>query len=118
MKFYSKLCNNKPSVALQTHHSRISSRLYSASLRIVSFKASLGYLSKILSQKKNFFVAINLVGQRHLKLKGLYEMGLWGDRGGYVLFTLKGFRPTLGGKERQAILKLLKIPDSKINSYL
>lgn len=85
----------------------------------MSFKASLGYVSKILPQKKIFFFCdLNLVGQRHLELKGMYEIGLWGDRGGYVLFTLKGSRPALGGKERQAILKLLKIPDSKINSYL
>lgn len=56
----------------------------------MSFKASLGYASKILSQKKIFFCDLNLVGQRHLELKGMYEIGLWGDSGGYVLFTLKG----------------------------
>lgn len=40
------------------------------------------------------------------------------ERRGYVLFRLKGSQPVFGGKERQAILKLLKILDSKINSYL
>lgn len=46
------------------------------------------------------------------------RLGSGGKRRGCVLFTLKGSQPVLGGKERQAILKLFKIPDSKINSYL